>query len=157
MQMNPCPFCGEKTRLGVVTKWLRIDHGYSKRGAYCRCKTCHARGSLVSLDEKLDMRNERLSKDGKDALVELAVEKWNGIGRSEPAGGLPLFDPSRILAGRSSVTVEVRRLYSAEYEVQLGDCVCDEASVKQKAVSLAERDNTFENPEHLLGTTAVIV
>lgn len=157
MNMNPCPFCGETTRLGVVTKWLRSESYYAKRGAYCRCKNCHARGSLVSLDEKLDMRNERLSKDGKDALVELAVAKWNGVGRSEPAGGLPLFDPSRLLAGRSSVTVEVRRLYGAEYEVELGGGVCDEASVKQKAISLAEGDNTFENPEHLLGTTATIV
>lgn len=157
MQMNPCPFCGEKTRLGVVTKWLRIDHGYSKRGAYCHYKNCNARGSLVSLDEHFDVRNERVVGTEKDALILKAVERWNGVGRSEPAGGLPLFDPSRLLAGRSSVTVEVRRLYGAEYEVELGDGVCDEASVKQKAISLAERDNTFENPEHLFGTTAVIV
>lgn len=157
MQMNTCPFCGEKTRLGVVTKWLRIDHGYAKRGAYCRCKTCNARGSLVTLDEHFDVRNESVFGTKKDALIQKAVERWNGVGRSEPAGGLPLFDPSRLLAGRSSVTVEVRRLYGAEYEVALGDGVCDEASVKQKALSLAERDNTFENPEHLLGTTSVLV
>lgn len=156
MNMNPCPFCGEKTRLGVVTKWMRTDSGYAKRGAYCRCKTCNARGSLVTLDEHFDVRNERVVGAEKDALIQKAVERWNGSVRSDPAGGLPLFAPRRIDPAGGSVTVEVRQLYAVEYEVEPFEGI-DEASARRTALALAEGDNTFTNHEHLVGTTAILV
>lgn len=82
MQMMPCKFCGETSRLGVVTKWLGRE---GRVGAYARCKRCHARGPLVCLDGvKLDVRNERLSGEGKDCLVEMAVGAWNGGVRPDP-------------------------------------------------------------------------
>lgn len=156
MQMNPCPFCGEKARLGVITKWMRINNGYSKRGAYCRCKNCNARGSLVTLDEHFDVRNVRVVGTEKDALIRKAVERWNGSVRSDPVGGLPLFAPRQIDPAGGSVTVEVRQLYAVEYEIEPFEGI-DEASAKRTALALAEGDNTFTNPEHFISRTAVLV
>lgn len=86
MKMMPCRFCGEASRLGVVTKWLGRE---GRVGAYARCKRCHARGPLVGLEGvKLDVRNERLSDKGKEQLIEIAVKAWNGVVDEEP---LPLF------------------------------------------------------------------
>lgn len=87
MQMMSCRFCGETSRLGVVTKWL----GHEGRvGAYARCKRCHSRGPLVSLEGvKLDVRNERLSDKGKEHLIEIAVKAWNGGVEPIP---MPLFE-----------------------------------------------------------------
>ena len=87
MQMTACRFCGETSRLGVVTKWLGRE---GRVGACARCKRCHARGPLVCLDGvRLDVRNERLSGEGKERLIELAVEAWNGGVKPDP---MPLFE-----------------------------------------------------------------
>lgn len=94
MQMNPCPFCHEPNRLGVVVKQLRTDKpGYVHYGAYTRCKKCKARGPLVRLDTKFDVRNERVGRDGRRALIDLAVDAWNAV-TVQPQGtdGLPLFE-----------------------------------------------------------------
>ena len=92
MQMNPCPFCHEANRLGVVVKQLRTgESGLVHYGAYARCKRCSARGSLVRLDTKFDVRNERIGRDGRRALVDLAVDAWNAV-QPQGADGLPLFD-----------------------------------------------------------------
>ena len=89
MKMKPCRFCGETSRLGVVTKVMRTGVYYVKVAAYARCKRCNARGPLVKLNsEVIDIRNECLSKDGKAHLIELAVEAWNDGIKKEP---LPLF------------------------------------------------------------------
>lgn len=94
MQMNPCPFCHEPNRLGVVVKQLRTgEPGYVHYGAYARCKRCHARGSLVKLDTKFDVRNECVGRDGRRTLIDLAVDAWNAVA-AQPQGtdGLPLFE-----------------------------------------------------------------
>lgn len=94
MQMNPCPFCHEPNRPGVVVKQLRTDKpGYVHYGAYTRCKKCKARGPLVRLDTKFDVRNERVGRDGRRALIDLAVDAWNAV-TVQPQGtdGLPLFE-----------------------------------------------------------------
>lgn len=87
MKMMPCRFCGETSRLGVTTKWLGRE---GRVGAYARCKRCHARGPLVSLEGvKLDVRNERLSGIGKEHLIEIAVKAWNNDLEPSP---MPLFE-----------------------------------------------------------------
>lgn len=95
MKLNPCPFCGASTRLGVVTKWLRVNEGCgAKRGAYARCKVCNARGSLVTIDGEYDIRNEYPTPLAKQALIEKAVAAWNNAGNAMIAKGvkgLPLF------------------------------------------------------------------
>lgn len=94
MQMNPCPFCHEPNRLGVVVKQLRTgEPGYVHYGAYARCKKCKARGPLVRLDTKFDVRNERVGRDGRRTLIDLAVDAWNAVA-AQPQGtdGLPLFE-----------------------------------------------------------------
>lgn len=89
MQMNPCHFCGETSRLGVQTKWLGRE---GRVGAYARCKRCNARGPIVTIEGLvLDMRNEHLSNDGKEELRKLAVEAWNGGMKTKQEEGLPLF------------------------------------------------------------------
>ena len=93
MQMNPCHFCGETSRLGVQTKWLGR---YGRVGAYARCKRCNARGPIVTLEGVvLDVRNERLSQGRKEALRELAVDAWNGGMNRKPIEGLPLFQNTK--------------------------------------------------------------
>ena len=92
MQMNPCPFCHEPNRLGGVVKQLRTGApGCVHYGAYARCKKCKARGPLVKLDTKFDVRNESVGRDGRRTLVNLAVDAWNAV---QPQGtdGLPLFE-----------------------------------------------------------------
>ena len=89
MKMNPCRFCGETSRLGAVTKIMKTGGYYGRVAAYTRCKRCNARGPLVHIDEKIDIRNERLSKDGKAHLIELAVKAWNDGIAKEP---MPLFE-----------------------------------------------------------------
>lgn len=94
MQMIPCPFCLEPNRLGVVVKQLRTGKpGYVHYGAYARCKRCHARGSLVRLDTKFDVRNECVGRGGRKALIDFAVDAWNCVA-AQPHGadGLPLFE-----------------------------------------------------------------
>ena len=87
MQMMPCRFCGESSRLGVVTKWLGRE---GRVGAYARCKKCNARGPLVCLDGvRLDVRNERLSGEGKEHLIGMAVKTWNDGVKPDP---MPLFE-----------------------------------------------------------------
>lgn len=94
MQMIPCPFCYEKVRLGVCVKQLRTgEPGYVHYGAYARCKRCHARGPLVKLDTKFDVRNERIGRDGRKALIDFAVDTWNYVAaQPQGADGLPLFE-----------------------------------------------------------------
>ena len=94
MQMNPCPFCHEPNRLGVVVKQLRTGTtGYVHYGAYARCKKCKARGPLVRLDTKFDVRNERIGRDDRRVLVNMAIDGWHSFS-SAPHGtdGLPLFE-----------------------------------------------------------------
>ena len=89
MKMKPCRFCGEDSKLVVVTKVMKTVGYYGKVAAYARCKRCNARGPLVKLNSEVsDIRNECLSKDGKAHLIELAVEVWNDGVKKEP---LPLF------------------------------------------------------------------
>lgn len=94
MQMNPCPFCHEKSRLGVVVKQLRTEtSGYVHYGAYCRCKKCKARGPLVRLNTLFDVRNERIGSEKRSVLVNMAIDGWHSF-TSDPHGtdGLPLFE-----------------------------------------------------------------
>lgn len=87
MNMIPCRFCGEHSRLGVTTKWIGRE---GRVGAYARCKRCNSRGPLVTLEGvRLDVRNERLSGLGKERLIESAVAAWNEGVKHEP---LPLFE-----------------------------------------------------------------
>ena len=94
MRMNPCPFCREQNRLGVVVKQLRTgEPGYVHYGAYARCKKCKARVPLVRLDTKFDVRNERAGRDDRRVLINMAIDGWHSF-RSSPQGadGLPLFE-----------------------------------------------------------------
>ena len=94
MKMNPCPFCREQNRLGVVVKQLRSgEPGYVHYGAYAHCKKCKARGPLVRLDTKFDVRNERAGRDDSRVLINMAIDGWNSFCSAPPgADGLPLFE-----------------------------------------------------------------
>ena len=93
MQMNPCPYCGEKTRLGVTVKQLRSGANEGYLGAYGRCKRCHARGPIIRFGAKNYLKDIGIPhrKEDREKLVDLAVTEWNGGGRDRPIHDLPLF------------------------------------------------------------------
>lgn len=92
MQMRACPFCGEKARLGVVTKWLRTASAGSARvAAYGRCKKCGARGGLAKTAGAFDMRDGSAKGYHRDQLINEAVVIWNGLCNAKPITDLELF------------------------------------------------------------------
>lgn len=94
MAMNPCPFCHEKNRLGVIVKQLRTGTaGYVHYGAYCCCKKCRARGPLVRLETHFDVRNEHIGRDDRRVLINMAIDGWHSFASApQGADGLPLFE-----------------------------------------------------------------
>ena len=80
MRMNPCPFCHESNRLGVVVRQLSArEPGCAHYGAYARCKKCKARGPLVEHDTKFDVCRDRIGRDGRRMLINIAVDAWNAV------------------------------------------------------------------------------
>lgn len=92
--LNYCPFCGSD-KTSIIDKWLRVDGYYQQRAAYAHCRTCKARGPLVKLEGVSDVRNERISEEGRAVLQARAAEAWNRdvyCGGKAPAASLPLFE-----------------------------------------------------------------
>lgn len=89
--MRPCPFC-TSTKNTVIVKTLRNGAYYGTFAAYGYCRTCKARGSLVKHNDTHDIRNVRITDEGRANLVERAIDAWNGIRSAEDCLPLPLFE-----------------------------------------------------------------
>lgn len=63
--MNKCPFCWSDN-LSVRCKKTRGEGGVPRRRAFVQCRTCQARGCVISS-----------STLPEATLKELAIERWN--------------------------------------------------------------------------------